>query len=143
MIRNSFADIRKYLFLADSKILQAGDNLSKVSHMHTLLNNQLIQYLVFIELFSIAESIMRERTVSFSSEVNRFGLDTSYGMHVIVTTTRYEDKGEAAYSILLGTRVVDRLMHVIRTIQMLLNTSCFFITGLKFFVIDFSSMSIY
>ena len=57
--------------------------------------------------------------------------------------TPYQDKEEAAYSIPLGTRVVDSLMHVIRTIQMLLNTSCFFITGVKFFVIDFSSMSIY
>ena len=83
---------------------------------------------------------MRERTVRCSSEVNRFSLDTSYGIYVIVSL--YQDKGEAAYSIPLGTRVVDSLMHVIRTIQMLLNTSCFFITGLKFFVIDFSSMSI-
>ena len=70
-------------------------------------------------------------------------MDTSYGMYVIVTATPYQDKGEAAYYIPLGTRVVDSLMHVNRTIQMLLNTSCFFITGLKFFVIDFSSMSIY
>ena len=86
---------------------------------------------------------MRERTVRYSSQVNRFGLDTSYGMYVIVTATPYQDKGKAAYSIPLGTRVVDSLMHVIHTIQMLLNTSCFFITGLKFFVIDFSSMAIY
>ena len=54
-----------------------------------------------------------------------------------------QDKREAAYSIPLGTRVVDSLMQVIRTIRMLLNTSCCIITGLKFFVIDFSSMSIY
>ena len=53
-------------------------------------------------------------------------MDTSYGMYVIVTATSYQDKGEAAYSIPLGTRVVDSLMHVIRTIQMLLNTSCVF-----------------
>ena len=75
-----------------------------------------------------------------NKEVNQFGLDTSYGMYVIVTATPCQDKGEAAYSIPLGTRVVDSLMHVI---QMLLSTSCFFITGLKFFVIDFSSMSTY
>ena len=40
----------------------------------------------------------KERTVRSSSEVNRFGLDTSYGMYVIVTATPYQDKGEAAYS---------------------------------------------
>ena len=57
--------------------------------------------------------------------------------------TPYQDKGEAAYSIPLGTRVVHSLMHVIRKSQILLNTSYFFITGLKFFVIDSSSMSIY
>ena len=84
-----------------------------------------------------------EATVRCSSEANRFGLDASYGMYVIVTATLYQNKGESAYSNLLGTRVVDSIMHVIRTIQMLLNTCCFFITGLKFFVIDFSSMSIY
>ena len=61
-------------------------------------------------------------------------------MYGIVTATPYQDKGEAAHSIPLGTRVVDSLMHVIRTIQMLLNTSCLFITGLKFFVVDFSVM---
>ena len=66
---------------------------------------------------------MRETTVRCSSEVNRFGLDTSYGMYVILSL--YQDKGEAAYSIPLGTRVVNSLMHVIRTIQMLLNSSCF------------------
>ena len=53
-------------------------------------------------------------------------------MYVIVQII-IQDKEKAAYSIPLGTRVVDSLMHVIRTIQMLLNTSCFFITGLKFF----------
>ena len=52
-------------------------------------------------------------------------------MYVIVTATPYQDKVESAYSIPLGTRVVDSLMHVIHTIQMLLNTSCFFIAGLK------------
>ena len=57
--------------------------------------------------------------------------------------TPYQDNGEAGYSVPLGTIIVDSLMHVICTIQMLLNTSCFSITGLKFFVIDFSSMSIY
>ena len=86
---------------------------------------------------------MGETTIRCSSEVNRFCLDTSYGMYVIVTAPPYQDKGEAAYSIPLWTRVVDSLMHVICTIQMLLDTSCFFITGLKFFVIDFSIMSIY
>ena len=86
---------------------------------------------------------MRETTGRCSSEVIRLGLDTSYGMYVIVTATPYQDKGDTAYSIPLGTRVVDSLMHVIRTIQMLLNTSCYFVTGLKLFVIDFSSMSIY
>ena len=68
---------------------------------------------------------------------------TTHGMYVIVKATPYQDKNEAAYSIPLGIRVVDSFMHVIRTIQLLLNTGCFFITGLKFFVIDFSSMSIY
>ena len=53
---------------------------------------------------------MRERIVRKSLEVNRFGLDTSYRMHVIVRDIPYQDKGEAAYSILLGTRVVDSLM---------------------------------
>ena len=86
---------------------------------------------------------MGETSIRCSSEINRFGFDTSYGMYVIVTATPYQDKGKAAYSIPLRTGVVDSLMHVICTIQMLLNTSCFFITGLKFFVIDFSSMSIY
>ena len=86
---------------------------------------------------------MGETSIRCSSEVNRYGLDTSYGMYVIVTATPYQDKGEAAYSIPLGTRVVDSLRHVICTIQMLLNTSCFVITSLKFFVIDLYSMSIY
>ena len=83
---------------------------------------------------------MGETTVRYSSEVNRFSLNTSYGIYVIVSL--YQDKGEAAYSIPLGTRVVDSLMHVIRTIQMSLNTTCFSKAGLKFFVIAFSSMSI-
>ena len=83
-----------------------------------------------------------ETTVRCSSEVTRFGLDTSYGMYVKVTAIPYQVKGGAAYFIPLGTRVVVSLMHAILTIQMLLNTSCFFITGLKFLVIDFSSMSI-
>ena len=47
---------------------------------------------------------MIETTVRCSSEVNRFGLETSYGMYVIVTATPYQHKGEAAYSIPLGTR---------------------------------------
>ena len=67
---------------------------------------------------------MGETTIRCSSEVNRFGLDTSYGMYVILQII-IQDKGKAAYSIPLGTRVVDSLMQVIRTIQMLLNTSCF------------------
>ena len=86
---------------------------------------------------------MGETSIKCLSEVNRFSLDTSYEMYLIVTATPYQDKAETAYSISLGTTVVDSLIHVIRTIQMLLNTSCFFITGLKFFVIYFSNVSIH
>ena len=114
--------------------------------MHTPLNNQLIQYGVFSELLSIDESIIpyyerKNCKIVIRGKSIRFG----YKLWNVCDSNGhpYQDKGEAAYSIPLGTRVVDSLMHVIRTIQMLLNTSCFFTTGLKFFVIDFSSMSIY
>ena len=77
---------------------------------------------------------MGETTVRCSSEVKRFGLDTSYGMY------GYPLSGQRESCLLLV--LVDSFMHAILTNQMLLNTSCFCITGLKFFVIDFSSMSI-
>ena len=75
---------------------------------------------------------MGETTVRCSSEVNGFGLDTSYGMY------GYPLSGQRGSCLLL----VDSFMHAILINQLLLNTSCFFITGLKFFLIDFSSMSI-
>ena len=58
----------------------------------------------------------------------------------------YQDKWEAAYFTYLGTRVVDNRMQVIRnnsdvTQQSIRN--CLFITFLKLYVIDFSSMSLY
>ena len=114
--------------------------------MHTLLNNQLIQYLVFSELLSIDESIIpyyerKNCEIVIRGKSIRFGYKLWNACDS--KATPYQDKGESVYSIPLGTRVVDSLMHVIRTIQMLLNTSCFFIAGLKFFVIDFSRMSIY
>ena len=77
---------------------------------------------------------MGETTVRCSSEVNRFGLDTSYSMY------GYPLSGQRGSCLLLV--LVDILMHAILTNQMLLNTSCYLITGLKFFVIDLSSMSI-
>ena len=127
----------------------AGDKLSKVSHMHTLLNNQLIQYGVFSELLSIDESIIlyyerKSGKIVTRGKLIRFG----YNLWYACDSNGYLLSGPRGSCLLyssipLGTRVVNSRMHVIRTIQMLLNTSCSFITGLKFIVIDFSSMSIY
>ena len=56
--RNRFTEIKKYLHLADNQHLQAGDKLSKVSHMYKFVSNQLIQFGVFSELLSIDESMV-------------------------------------------------------------------------------------
>ena len=59
MTRNHFAEIRKYLHLADQHNLREGDKLSiKISHMNKLLNDQLIKQGVFSELLSFDESIV-------------------------------------------------------------------------------------
>ena len=70
---------------------------------------------------------MGNTAIRCSSEENRLQLiwyvcdSNGYLYHII----SYQDKGQATYSIPLDTRVVDSLMQVIRTIQMLLNTSCY------------------
>ena len=55
MAWNRFTEFKRYLNLADNQHLQAGDKLSKVSHMYKLLNDQLIQFRLFSELLSIDE----------------------------------------------------------------------------------------
>ena len=69
---------------------------------------------------------MGDTAVRCSSGVSQFGLVTSYGMYVMVSSTHTiyyhitsisdQDNGETADSIPLGTctRVVDNLMQVIR-----------------------------
>ena len=69
--------------------------------MHTLLNNQLIQYGVFSELLSIDESIIlyyeRNNCKMFiRGKSIRFGYKLWYVCDS--KATPYQDKGEAAYS---------------------------------------------
>ena len=58
MTRNRFTEIKKYLHLADNQHLQAGDKLSKVSHMYKILIDELTQFGVFSALLGIDESMV-------------------------------------------------------------------------------------
>ena len=88
MTRNRFTEIKKYLHLADNQHLQAGDKLSKVSHMYKILIDELTQFGVFSALLSIDESMVPyygRHCCEMFTEVSRFVLLTNYGMYVVMT----------------------------------------------------------
>ena len=77
--------------------------------MHTLLNNQLIQYGVFSELLSIDESIIPYYgRNNYKMLIRGKSIQFGYKLWYVCDSNGYpyQDKGEAAYSIPLGTRVV-------------------------------------